>query len=96
MAFSARDLNKLGTSDHGTGLWTYQTNEPLDDLSSDEYWRKALNTLKVGDTVLVASSATRPLQAAQYLVAEVCVGRKTIVMIDCPQSETGKRLVKGA
>lgn len=80
MAFSAGDLNNLVTNDSGISLWAYRTNDPLHEVSQNRYWREALATVSEGDIIFATSWATKPLQGAQYLVAEAFCPRGRIVL----------------
>jgi hypothetical protein len=70
MAFSARDLHTLIAGDSGTTLWTYRTTDPLGEVSRNDYWREASATVCEGDIIFATSGATKPLQGAQFLVAD--------------------------
>jgi len=80
MAFSTGDLSNLARNDHGISLWSYRTTDPLHEVSRNDYWREALATVSEGDIIFATSGATKPLQGAQYLVAEAFCPRGRIVL----------------
>jgi len=84
MAFSASDLHSLVTDYSGTSLWTYRTTDPLAKVSQNDYWQEASATLCEGDIVFATSGATKPLQGAQFLVAEAFGPSGRIIMTRMP------------
>jgi len=80
MAFSASDLHSLATDYSGTSLWTYRTTDPLNDVLQNDYWREASASLGEGDIVFATSGATKPLEGAQFLVAEAFGPSGCIIM----------------
>jgi hypothetical protein len=82
MAFSTRDLHRLAADQNlDTCLWSYRTTDPLEEVSENKYWREASTTVCEGDIIYATSAARKPLQCAQYFVAEAFSQYGHIVLI---------------
>ena len=80
MSFWPKNLRMMSKDDQDTVFLTYRTNDSIPEISRSDYWREALGTLGDGDIVFAVSGHTKPLQAAQFLVAETFLPAKFIVV----------------
>ena len=63
MTFSAHRLRAVfeGQGEHGFMVWTYATNDPIEEVLASGYFAGPRNLLRVGDLIYLGVSQREPL-----------------------------------